>query len=202
MCGLTFHDIVMSRYATKKFDGKKIPEELVTELFDIIRYAPSGLNVQPWKVKVITDQKLKAKLAPVSRNQPQITSCSHLLVFCADTDFAGHAAKMEQVMRKGKVPEENITEYAATMREFIKQFPKERVRPWAQQNLFLALANALQGAKALGFDSCPMGGFDADAYAKILDLPPTLVPTMLCPLGYAADTPKPKFRLPRDEVFF
>lgn len=202
MCGVSFREIVMSRYATKKFDGRRIPEELVNELFDIIRFAPSGLNFQPWRIKVVTDPQLKAKLAPVSWNQPQITTCSHLLVFCADTDLAGHAASMEKELRRNKVPEEVVKEYAAYTKEFIKQFPKEKVRPWVQQNLFLALANALNGAKALGFDSCPMGGFDADAYAKILTIPPNLVPTMLCPIGYAADTPKPKYRLPRDEVFF
>ncbi|MDD1666434.1 MAG: nitroreductase family protein, partial [Methanomicrobiales archaeon] len=68
--------------------------------------------------------------------------------------------------------------------------------------VFLALGNALNGAKSLGLDSCPMGGFDPKEYARILGLPPHLVPTMLCPVGYAADTPEPKIRFPVEEIFF
>ena len=73
---------------------------------------------------------------------------------------------------------------------------------WAQSQLFLALGNAVNGAKSLGFDSCPMGGFDPKEYARILKIPPPLVPTMLCPLGYAADKPVPKVRFAREEIFF
>jgi nitroreductase len=56
---MEFKEIVMSRYATKKFDGRKIPEPKITELLELIRFAPSALNIQPWKIKVITDQKTK-----------------------------------------------------------------------------------------------------------------------------------------------
>jgi nitroreductase len=47
-----------------------------------------------------------------------------------------------------------------------------------------------------------MGGFDPKEYSRILGLPPHLVPTMLCPVGYAADKPEPKFRFPVGEIFF
>ena len=83
---MQFKDIVMQRYATKKFDGKKISEDKISELLELIRFAPSALNLQPWKIKLVTDQKLKEELRKVSNNQEQITTCSHLLVFCADSD--------------------------------------------------------------------------------------------------------------------
>jgi nitroreductase / dihydropteridine reductase len=73
---------------------------------------------------------------------------------------------------------------------------------WAQRMMFLAVSNAINGAKSLGFDSCPMEGFNAAEYSKILNLPENLVPTALVTIGYAADTPRPKFRLPKEEVFF
>ena len=66
---------------------------------------------------------------------------------------------------------------------------------WAQQQVFIALANAVNGAKSLGFDSCPMTGFDPEALSKILGLPAHIVPTALCPVGYADDVPMPKARL-------
>lgn len=54
---MEFKDIVMSRYATKKFDGKKLPESKINELLELVRFAPSALNLQPWKIKIVTDQK-------------------------------------------------------------------------------------------------------------------------------------------------
>jgi nitroreductase len=101
---MEFKDIVMQRYATKKFDGRRVPEARMQELFELIRYAPSALNVQPWKIKVITDQKMKEQLKPAAWDQEQITTCSHLLVFCANTDFTGLIGKVEKAMRERKYP--------------------------------------------------------------------------------------------------
>ncbi|MDO8873013.1 MAG: nitroreductase family protein [Methanoregula sp.] len=69
---MEFSKIVMSRYATKKFDGKKIPETKVNELLELVRFAPSALNLQPWKIKIVTDQKIKEMLKPAAFNQELI----------------------------------------------------------------------------------------------------------------------------------
>ena len=70
---MEFAEIVMSRYATKKFDGRKIPEEKINDLIEMIRFAPSALNLQPWKIRVVTDQEIKEQLKPAAFNQEQIT---------------------------------------------------------------------------------------------------------------------------------
>ena len=87
------------------------------------------------------------------------------------------------------------------MKDFEKNLSDEQKLSWAQRQTYLALGNALNGAKALYFDSCPMEGFNPAEYAKILKLPSNLVPTALCPVGYASDKPAPKLRFPNDEVF-
>jgi nitroreductase / dihydropteridine reductase len=74
---MEFSKIVMSRYATKKFDGKKIPETKINELLEMVRFAPSAINLQPWKIKIVTDQKTKEQLKPAAFNQEQITTCSN-----------------------------------------------------------------------------------------------------------------------------
>ena len=194
---MDFGTIVKERYATKLFDGRKLPDSKVDKLLDMIRYAPSSFNIQPWVVKVITDPKLKEKLTPVSMNQKQIESCSHLLVFCANKDIAGNIDKLEKLMKKAGAS----TAYIDIMRSFDKSLSDEQKVSWAQRQTYLALGNALNGAKALGFDSCPMEGFDPQAYAKILNLPSNLVPTALCPIGYAADKPNQKLRFQKEEIF-
>ena len=194
---MEFEKIVHERYATKLFDGRKLPEDKVNRLLEMIRYAPSSFNIQPWKIMIVTDAKLKEKLTPVSMNQKQIESCSHLLVFCANKDIAGNIDRLEKLMKKAGAS----TSYIEIMRGFDKSLSEEQKLSWAQMQTYLALGNALNGAKALGFDSCPMEGFDPKEYSKILKLPNNLVPTALCPIGYAADKQQEKLRFAKEEVF-
>jgi nitroreductase len=195
---MDFKKIVHERYATKIFDGKMIPEEKFNELLELIRYSASSFGLQPYKIKVVSDKETKEKLLPASWNQPQITTSSHILIFCADTHIKEHIDKYEKMMINGGAKPESIKGYIDMMRDFEKQLPEDKKLVWAQKQAYIALGNALNGAKSLGFDSCPMEGFNAEEYAKILKLPKNLVPTLVCPVGYAADKPKPKIRFEKE----
>lgn len=199
---MEFRDIVMKRHATQTFDGRRVPEAKMKELYELIRFAPSALNIQPWKIKVVTDRRLKERLKPATNDQEQVTTCSHLLVFCANTDFKGLLERLEGLMKQAKVPDEEIRSVMEMAREYFLERSPEGQLVMAQHHVFLALGNALNGAKSLGLDSCPMAGFDPEEYSRILELPQHLVPTMLCPVGYAADTAEPKIRFPLEEILF
>lgn len=199
---MEFGKIVMSRYATKKFDGRSIPETKVDELLDMVRFAPSAINLQPWKIKVVTDKKTKELLRPAAFNQEQITSCSHLLVFCADPDYDSLIKRLENLLKKSGAANEVQKMVIGMAVQFTRPMSPEQKLAWSQSQTYLALGNALNGAKALGFDSCPMGGFDPKEFSRILKIPSPLVPVMLCTLGYAADKPMPKVRFPKEDVIF
>ncbi|HIJ02108.1 NAD(P)H-dependent oxidoreductase [Candidatus Woesearchaeota archaeon] len=199
---MEFREIVMKRYATKSFDGRAIPEIKISELMELIRYSTSSFGLQPYKIKVISDKETKEKLMPASRNQPQISSCSHLFVFCADTGIIPRIERLQEMMIANGAKPESLKGYVDMMRGFEQQMPEDKKLIWAQKQAYIALGNAINGAKSLGFDSCPMEGFDPVEYAKILDLPKNLVAAVLCPVGYANDNPKPKIRFSKEELFF
>ena len=199
---MEFTEIVMSRYATKKFDGKKIPQAKVDQLLELVRFAPSALNLQPWRIRIVTDQATKEALKPAAFGQEQVTTCSHLLVFCADPDYGALIRKLGAILTGNGVPEETRKMITGMAETFSGPMSPEQRLAWSQAQTYLALGNALNGAKALGFDSCPMGGFDPHEFARILKIPPPLVPVMLCPIGYAADRPLPKARFAREDIIF
>ena len=199
---MEFTDIVMQRYATKKFDGKKIPEAKINELIELVRFAPSALNLQPWKIKIVTDQNVKDQLKTAAFGQEQVTTCSHLLVFCADPDYDGLMKRLGDLLQKNKVPDDARKMILGMASQFATTMSPEQRLAWSQAQTYLALGNALNGAKSLGFDSCPMGGFNPDEFTKILKIPKPLVPVMLCPVGYAADKPMPKMRFPKEAIVF
>lgn len=199
---MEFKDIVMKRYAVKKFDGKQVPESKVIELFELIRHSASSFNIQPWKIKIVTDKETKEKLKAAAWGQEQITTCSHLLVFCANTDILGNIENLEKEMIQNGATKEGIKGYIDMMKGFEKNMNLDKKTSWAQRQCYIALGNALNGAKALGFDSCPMEGFSPEEFAKILSLPKSLVPTVLCPIGYAADKQGNKLRFKKEDIFF
>jgi nitroreductase len=200
---MEFNELLMARYATKKFDGKKINEETLDKILEMIRFSPSALNVQPWKIKVVSDQETLDKLSSASMDQPQISSCSHLLVFCANPDMVGNAKKVLASMKEMGVPKENIEQFETVINTFIGMFTKEAAAvSEAQHNVFIAVTTALYAAKSVGVDSCPMQGFDPVSYAKILNIPEGLIPTMIVPLGYPADQQMPKMRFSMEDIYF
>jgi nitroreductase len=199
---MEFKDIVMRRYATKKFDGLTVPSETIDELIEYIRYAPSALNMQPWRIKIVTDRATKERLKPAAFDQEQVTTCSHLLVFCADPDYESLIAKLARLLEKNAVPPEMRKMVIEMANQFTGSMSPEQRFAWSQAQTYLALGNALNGAKALGLDSCPMGGFNPEAVSQILGINKPLVPVMLCPVGYAADNPMPKIRFAKEDILF
>jgi nitroreductase len=199
---MEFRDIVMQRYATKQFDGRMIDEQTLFLLLDIIRYSPSAFNLQPWKIKIVTASKIKANLRPHANDQPQITTCSHLLVFCANTELEKLVDRVVEAMAKNGAQAAGLQQYAAMMKQYVGAMTPEQRMGFSREQIHIALANAVNGAKSLGLDSCPMGGFDPYAFAEVLFLPEEYVPVVLCAVGYAADKPPVKWRLPREDVFF
>jgi nitroreductase / dihydropteridine reductase len=197
---MEFKEIVKERYATKKFDGRKIPDNQIDKLLELVRFAPSALNLQPWKIKIVTDQQIKEQLKPAAFNQDQITTCSHLLIFCADPDYDSLIKRLGDLQQKNHVPAEVQNMILGMARSFADQMTPEQRFAWSQAQTYLALGNAVNGAKSLGFDSCPMGGFNPVEFTRILNIPAPLVPVMLCPVGYAADTPMPKMRYSIEDI--
>lgn len=196
---MEFKELLTTRYAAKAFQDKVVPDGTMQELLEMIRLAPSGLNIQPWRIKVVADAGAKARLLAAAADEPQIGSCSHLLVFCADTDWAAQTQKLGRTMKEETVPDKIwgiVMGIAAEMAEE----PEDELRAWIVGNVYMAATYGLLGAQALGLDSCPMTHFPPAEFSRILELPDNVTPVLLLAVGYAADEPKPKWRYPLNEI--
>jgi len=197
-----FQEIVAQRYAAKKFDGRPLSQEQIDQLVELIRLAPSALNLQPWKVKIISDPEVKNRLAAATENKEMTATASHILVFCANTDVAPLIEKVSAAMTAAGVPEE-IRHHVLELANGVNaRLSLEQKKEWATRQVYLALSNAVNGAKALGFDSCPVTSFEPEEFARILDIPAHLHPVVICPLGYAAHPAKTKLRFPVEDIVF
>ena len=199
---MEFEELVQKRFAARTYEDRKIDDDKIDQILEMIRLSPSALNLQPWKIKVVADDELKEKLYQNSMEQKHIAECSHVLVFCANTDLPGQAEKIINGMKAAGVPEENLKFYEMAAENLSNRIPPEARLCEAQKNVFIAATHGIYAAKSLGIDSCIVQGFDPATYSEILELPSDIVPTVLVLLGYAADGPMPKMRFPKEEIFF
>ena len=198
---MEFKETIEKRYATKAFTGEKINQSTIEKLQKYIQLSASSFGLQPYTIYVVTDDEKKKELLPAAFNQEQITSCSHLLVFCANNDVKKRIDTYESMLASGKELTEGQKQYIEMMRYALEQRTDEDLTNWAAKQAYLALANAINGAKDLGLDSCPMEGFDAKEFHRILNMPANLTPVVLCPIGIAKDTPLGKLRYPVETLF-
>jgi len=196
---MEFKELLTKRYAAKAFQSKAVPEETMRELLEMIRLAPSGLNIQPWRIKVVGDAETKEQLFAITPEEPQIGSCSHLLVFCADTDWAAQTQKLGRTMKEKTIPDKIWGIVMGIAAEMAGE-PADDLKAWIVGNVYIAATHALLGAQALGLDSCPMSHFPAAEYARIFGLPDNVTPVLLVAIGYAADEAKPKWRYPLADI--
>lgn len=197
---MNFKEIATKRYAVKEFTGEEISEQKIDELKELIRLSASSFGLQPYNILIIKSKELKEKLQPLAYNQPQITTSSHLLVFCSNTKVKERIDDYVEMLGGEESLNESTKNYIGMMRS-LESLDEESINMWSTKQTYIALGNALNGAKSLGFDSCPMEGFDANGFKEALELPEHITPVVLCPVGIAADTPKPKIRYPAEVLF-
>lgn len=78
-------DCIKGRRSIRSFSDKPISKETILKILDLGRWAPSGVNYQPWKVKVVVNEDMKKSLAQCSKYGKIITNASHNLVIYLDT---------------------------------------------------------------------------------------------------------------------
>ncbi len=196
---MDFKDLLTDRYAAKAFQDRTIPEETIQELLEMIRLAPSGLNIQPWRIKVVADRATKAELLALAPDEPQIGGCSHLLVFCAHTDWEAQTQKLGRTMKEKTVPDKIWGIVMGIAAEMATE-PEDELYAWIVGNVYMAATYGLLGAEALGLDACPMTHFPPAEFSRVLGLPDAVKPVLLVAVGYAADEPKPKWRYPLSDI--
>lgn len=175
------------RYATKRMNGKTVPQEKIDSILEAIRLAPSSYGLTPYKIFVITDPEVRKKIQPAAWMQPQIVESSHLLVFAVwDT-----------------ITEKNVDEYMKLVADTrgmdikaldgFKQYIMGTVNSldaagkvnWAARQAYIALGTGLAAAALEGVDSTPMEGFEPAKLDEVLGLKEKgLKSVVMLALGY------------------
>ncbi|SFU62913.1 Nitroreductase [Pustulibacterium marinum] len=169
----TYVDNLNWRYATKRFDeSKKISKKDLDTLKEAVRLSASSYGMQPYEIFVIESPEIKEELRTAAYNQPQLTEASHVVVFAAKADVTAEDVTeyMENVGETRGIPTEQLEGFSNMINGAIVSRAKEEKAIWAEKQCYIALGNLLSAAANMKIDACPMEGFDATGFDKILGL--------------------------------
>lgn len=190
-------DAIHARRAIKHYDPEhRLTEAEVRQLLEAAQQAPTAFNIQNWRFVVVSDPELRRQIRAVAWDQAQVTDASLLIILCADLNsWKNDPARY---WRNAPPPVQDILVPAIGQyyqgREQVQR--DEGMRSCGMAGMTLMLA-----AKAMGYDSCPMDGFDFDAVARLIRLPDDHVISFMVAIGKGTQAAWPKpGQLGYDEV--
>jgi nitroreductase/dihydropteridine reductase len=153
---------MQKRYTTKNYDiTKKISNDTIKELKEILRLTPSSINCQPWKFTFVQDAETKQKLSKISKiNTQKVIDCDTLVVF---SRFENLDKLEEQI--ETELPEKAYDYYKNKMKN---QSPED-IKIWMGKQVYIALGVFLSACAEMGIDSTPMEGIEPENYDNVLN---------------------------------
>ena len=190
-------DAIYQRRAVKHYDAEhELTDDEVQKLMEAAIQTPSSFNIQNWRFVLVRDKELREQIKEAAWGQAQVTDASLLIVMTAD--LKSWSKSPERYWKNAP------KEVADTMVGMIGPFyeGKEQLqRDEAMRSSGLAGQTIMLAAKAMGYDSCPMIGFDPVEVAKLINLPEDHVIGFMISVGKSTQPARPKGgQLPLDEV--
>jgi len=161
------------RYAVKKYDAtKKISSADLAILKEATKLSVSSMGLQPFKVIIVENPELRAKLAPAGYNQSGITEASQLFVFAVENNIGSKQIEsyMENISETRGIPLESLKGFSDMIDGFIAGLDEEGRNNWSKKQAYLALSTLINTAASLKIDATPMEGFNPQQFDEILGL--------------------------------
>ena len=183
-------------------EGKRtLPVEILTgqeveKLLSLAMLAPTAYNIQNTRFVLVRDPELRKKVREAAWNQAQVTDSSLLIVLCADVK----SWEKEPVRYWRNAPRE-VQDFILPAIDQYYRGREQVQRDEAMRSCGIAAQTLMLAAKAMGYDSCPMDGFDFDAVGKLINLPEDSVIAMFVVVGKPTEPAWPRSgQLSREEV--
>lgn len=197
-----FSEVIRERRSVRTYDPSfTISKEEMTELLGEAILAPSSSNLQPWRFLVIDDQQLKEKLLPIAWNQQQVVEASAVIAVLGDLESYKLADTIyTRAFEAGYMPEDTKNSFVERTVKSYGSLPKDVATRVVSTDGGLISMQLMLAAKARGYDTVPMGGYDAVKFVEAFGIGERYVPIMLIAIGKAAKPGHPTVRLTVDEV--
>ncbi|MHA7647823.1 nitroreductase family protein [Nitrosopumilus sp. S4] len=192
-------DAIKQRRSVKSFDkNHKMTKDEINQILELAILSPTSYNIQNWRFVIITKQTLKDKLSELSHGQQQVSEASLIIILCADLNSWNKNPERYWA----NIPEEPRNSLVASLKNSYKDKPEQQ-RDEAMRSCGMAAQTIMLTAKSMGYDSCPMKGFDYDAVGKMINLPSDHLISMMVVVGKKSKEPSQRGgQIPLSELVF
>jgi len=200
-----FLSVVESRRSVRAYENVEISKEELTSILETATLAPSSSNMQPWRFLVAHDEDSKSKLisALMDFNKDRVAEASAGIVILGDLLAYNKAEQIySQNVEKGYMTEEMKNQFVQGTIGLYSSLPQEKRKDVALIDGGLVSMQLMLAARAQGYDTLPMGGFDAAKLKELFQIPEQYVPVMVIAIGKKAQEGRPSTRLPIEDVTF
>lgn len=190
-------EAIQTRRAIKQYDAThRLTEAEIRQLLEATMQAPTAFNIQHWRFVTVLDPEIRKQIRTVAWDQAQVTDASLLVILCADVN-----AWKNDAARYWKEAPQPVQDILVPAIGGYYQDREQVQRDECMRSCGLAGMTLMLAAKAMGYDSCPMDGFDFDAVAKIINLPEGHLISFMIAVGKGTQPTGPKpGQLSYDEV--
>jgi nitroreductase len=199
-----FMEIMTGRRSIRNYDTSvKINKEEMTEILSKAILAPSSVNMQPWRFLVIESDEGKSTLAPLARfNQSQVETSSAMIAVLGDlNNFENGEEIYSKAVELGYMPSEVKERQMASLSAHFSTLDPQVNKETILIDGGLVAMQLMLAARAHGYDTCPIGGFEKDKIVEAFGLDKDrYIPVMLISIGKAADSGYKSVRLPIDKI--
>ncbi len=161
-------EAIYQRRSIKHYDADhRLTEAEERKLFEAMIQAPTSFNIQHWRFVILRDPELRAKIrTEYGNDQAQMTDASLLVLFTADVK-----AWQKEPQRYWQNAPDEVAEMIVNWMGPFHEGREWLQRDEAQRSIGLAMQTLMLAAQELGYDSCPMIGFDIEKVAELVKLP-------------------------------
>ncbi len=195
---------ILSRQSIREYDQNvKIDQATLLKILEEASSAPSSWNLQPWRFVLIQSSDMKTKLRPFMMfNTPQIDTSSALILVLNDLDRYAMSPIMNQLdLDAGLITKEHFLVRQQKAEQARITRTKESLDREGLLDCGMVSQNIMILARAYGYDTCPMGGFDRDQFMKILEIDANRYkPVVLISIGKRAKDAKETLRFPIEKI--
>lgn len=179
---------IEKRRSAKHYDPEhEMSAAEIKQLLSLAMLAPTAFNIQNWRFVLVQDKELRKEIRAAAWNQAQVTDASLLIVLCAD--LRAWAKSPERYWRLAPQQVQDIL--VPAIGPYYEGKP-EIMRDEAMRSCGMAAQNIMLAATAMGYDTCPMDGFDFDAVGKLINLPEDHIISMFVAVGKKIKDPWPR----------
>ncbi|WP_215113366.1 nitroreductase family protein [Exiguobacterium sp. s63] len=200
----TFKDVMFGRKSIRVYDENvKISQEEMLEMIQEATTAPSSVNMQPWRFVVVESPEAKETLKPLIRfNTRQNDSSAAMLLIFGDMECYEYGEQIyDQAVAEGKMPQEVRDQQLGAIIPYYKNLSKQEMNDIVKIDASLAAMQFMLTARAHGYDTNPIGGFEKDQLAEAFGLDKNrYVPVMILSVGKAAEEGYESVRLDAQTV--